>query len=42
MAAYHVSDSRGMVKLDAMENPYHVAAGALRARTGSRWRPGQR
>lgn len=30
MAAYHVADSRGMVKLDAMENPYPLPAG-LRA-----------
>ncbi|MFN3593163.1 MAG: histidinol-phosphate transaminase [Thiobacillaceae bacterium] len=24
LAAYHVADARGMVKLDAMENPYHL------------------
>jgi histidinol-phosphate aminotransferase len=26
LAAYHVPDSSGMVKLDAMENPYHLPA----------------
>lgn len=27
LKAYHVPDSAGMVKLDAMENPYHLPAG---------------
>jgi len=34
MAAYHVADSRGMVKLDAMENPYPLPE-ALRAEVAS-------
>jgi histidinol-phosphate aminotransferase len=34
-AAYHVADARGMVKLDAMENPFPLPAG-LRAALGER------
>src|SRR5690242_13334976 len=33
LSAYHVPDSRGMVKLDAMENPYGLPA-ELRAQIG--------
>ncbi len=30
LSAYHVPDARGMVKLDAMENPYRLPAGLAR------------
>lgn len=35
MGAYHVPDASGMVKLDAMENPYHLPA-MLRDALGKR------
>ena len=30
MKAYHVTPARGMVKLDAMENPHRLPAGLAR------------
>jgi len=27
--AYHVADARGLIKLDAMENPYHLSEGLI-------------
>jgi histidinol-phosphate aminotransferase len=29
IAAYHVADASGLIKLDAMENPYHLSEGLL-------------
>jgi histidinol-phosphate aminotransferase len=38
MGAYHVADSHGLVKLDAMENPYRLPP-ELRAQLAARgWR----